>query len=159
MPIKHARAPEKIISGGQTGVDQAALDWAIKNSLPHGGWCPAGRKAADGRLDAKYQLTETESESYSQRTRRNVAESDGTLIVYMGELEGGSQLTSKFARTLTKPYLTVQLDGDNLSTAIQQLHEWLQSQHILVLNIAGPSEGRCPGIYGRALSLMDALWH
>jgi hypothetical protein len=73
---------QRILSGGQTGVDRAALDFAIARQIPHGGWCPAGRRAADGVLDARYQLMETESSGYRQRTKRNVLDADATLIIY-----------------------------------------------------------------------------
>lgn len=80
----------KIVSGGQSGADRAALDWAIQNDLPHGGWCPKGRIAEDGRIDSRYTLRETDSEGYRQRTRQNVVDSDGTLILNTGELSDGS---------------------------------------------------------------------
>ena len=81
----------RLISGGQTGVDLAGF--AIAQQIPYGGWCPAGQSAVDGILDARYQLRETESSGYRQRTKRNVLDSDATLIIYQGRLEGGSSLT------------------------------------------------------------------
>jgi hypothetical protein len=84
----------RIHSGGQTGADRSALDWALRNHVPHGGWCPRGRKAEDGPLDAKYLLQETKSAGYLQRTRQNVMDSDGTLIVNLGTLEGGTLATA-----------------------------------------------------------------
>jgi hypothetical protein len=84
---------EKIISGGQTGADRAALDVAIKFNIPHGGWIPKGRKAEDGRLPDKYQLQEMSTASYPQRTEKNVLESDGTLIFSRGEPTGGTRYT------------------------------------------------------------------
>jgi hypothetical protein len=82
--------PPKIVSGGQTGADRAALDWAIFHDLPHGGWCPKGRKAEDGVIPDQYQLTETSSASYPQRTQWNVRDSDGTVIFTMtSKLFGG----------------------------------------------------------------------
>jgi Circularly permutated YpsA SLOG family len=84
----------KIVSGGQTGADRAGLDWAIKNGIQHGGWCPKGRRAEDGPIDAKYQLQETPSSNYPQRTEWNVRDSDGTMIFSIGEyLTGGSLKT------------------------------------------------------------------
>jgi len=88
---------QRILSGGQTGVDRAALDFAIARQIPHGGWCPAGRRAADGVLDARYQLMETESSGYRQRTKRNVLDADATLIIYRDRIEGGSLLTRDLA--------------------------------------------------------------
>ena len=87
----------KIVSGGQTGVDQAALDVAITNGLDHGGWCPAGRRSEDGVIPLQYRLTETETSDYAIRTRRNVVESDGTLILFQAKISGGTQLTRRLA--------------------------------------------------------------
>jgi len=92
-----------IISGGQTGTDRAALDFAIAHGIPHGGWCPLGRRAEDGVLDPRYRLRETESKSYRQRTRRNVADSDATLILNLGELADGSLATRQLAERASKP--------------------------------------------------------
>ena len=89
---------DKIISGGQTGADRAALDWAIEHSISHGGWCPKGRMAENGKIDSRYQLEETPSQDYAQRTQWNVRDSDATLIFSIGQnLLGGSLLTKNFA--------------------------------------------------------------
>jgi len=147
---------EKIISGGQTGVDRAALDFAISRGIAHGGWCPAGRRAADGVLDPRYALTETESAGYRQRTKQNVLQSDGTLIIYWGELAVGSRLTQGFARQVKKP--VVLLNAADLGLNLNQLTRDLLNQEIRTLNIAGPSEGRCPGIYKKAVAILLDLW-
>ena len=97
--------PQKIVSGGQTGVDRAALDWARQHHIDHGGWCPKGRLASDGVIPTDYLLHETESSGYRQRTKRNVQDSDATLILSMGELDGGTLQTVEFAKRLKKPYL------------------------------------------------------
>src|SRR5947209_13063019 len=94
----------KIVSGGQTGVDRAALDVALELGLPCGGWCPRGRRAEDGPLPARYPLTETSWEGYPQRTRWNVRDSDGTLILTRGQPDRGTALTIKLAQRLGKPY-------------------------------------------------------
>src|SRR5438105_4205172 len=88
----------RLISGGQTGVDRAALDWAIDHGLEHSGWCPKGRKAEDGVIPAHYDLQETASGRYEPRTRANVMEADGTLILNLGELNGGTLLTAEICR-------------------------------------------------------------
>src|SRR5437868_7117285 len=112
-----AMSPPKIISGGQTGVDRAALDVAIELGIPHGGWCPRGRRAEDGVIPPRYQLAEHESPSYDDRTRRNVAESDATLILCDQEatrpLQGGTKLTCDEARRLHKPCLLISLGADS----------------------------------------------
>ena len=97
---------QKIVSGGQTGADRAALDFAIKHQIPHGGWCPAGRKAEDGAINRRYHLTETTSSAYSERTWQNVLDSDGTVIFTIEDkLRGGSRTTVQFAQMMGKPWV------------------------------------------------------
>lgn len=156
MKASSALLIEKIISGGQTGVDRAALDFAISNDIMHGGWCPTGRRAADGALDNRYQLIEAESSGYSQRTKLNVLNSDGTAIIYRSELAGGSLLTRKFAVRYAKPFLLLNLD-EPLSSLRGHWRLWIESNAVRTLNIAGPSEERCPGVYKQVLLLLDEL--
>jgi hypothetical protein len=148
----------KIISGGQTGADRAALDWAIARGLLHGGWCPAGRKAEDGRIDTKYNLTETESAKYDSRTQHNVRDSDATLIVNLGELEGGTLKTLRAAERLGKPVHVIQLDAAALGNAIDAVREWLRAIGAESLNVAGPRESKRPGIYQATLALLNHLY-
>jgi len=145
---------EKIISGGQTGVDRAALDAAIENRIEHGGWCPRGRTAEDGVIAGRYSLCETDSTDYAVRTRLNVRDSDGTLILMTGRMEGGTALTAQAARTLNKPVLVIDLDQPLQSNTIDS---WINSQQIKVMNIAGPRESKQPGIYQKAYDLLDDL--
>jgi hypothetical protein len=146
-----------IVSGGQTGVDRAALDWAIDHGVPHGGWCPRGRIAEDGTLDSRYLLRETESERYRQRTRKNVEDSDGTLILNLGELSDGSLATLRFAERLGRPCLVVQLDTLADPDAAGRVRDWLRNHHIGILNIAGPRESKGPGSYRTTLAFLDRL--
>lgn len=104
---------ERIVSGGQTGADRAALDVAIRYGIPHGGWCPRGRTAEDGRLDPKYNLTQTPGESYIQRTEWNVRDSDGTVVFTLSpDASGGSLETIRFAARHGKPCLHLSRDRD-----------------------------------------------
>jgi hypothetical protein len=146
-----------IISGGQTGADRAALDFAISRGIPHGGWCPLGRRAEDGVLDARYQMRETESRNYRQRTRRNVADSDATLILNLGELVDGSLATRQFAEQANKPVCVVALDADDLAAEVGRVRGWLAAHRIAVLNVAGPRESKRPGVYRQALAFLEAL--
>lgn len=148
---------QRILSGGQTGVDWAALGFSIARQIPHTGWCPAGRRAADGVLNARYQLIETESSGYRQRTKRNVLDADAMLIIYRSRLEDGSLLTRDLAMEHGKPLLLCDLHApkEELLAARQN---WLAAQAIAVLNIAGPSEARNPGIYLQASALLDLFW-
>lgn len=132
----------KIISGGQTGTDRAALDWAIEHGVQHGGWCPAGRLAEDGVIPERYQLTEVDG-GYRQRTRRNVRESDATLIVSITEeLTGGTFETCKYAENIGKPWLHVWPGAPWRET----LAAWLAGNRIAVLNVAGPRASKEPEV-------------
>ncbi len=95
----------KIISGGQTGVDRAALDFAIKYNIECGGWCPKGRKAEDGEISLKYPLTETNSTDYPKRTKLNIQDSHATLILYLDKFDPGTALTLKLCKEHNKPLL------------------------------------------------------
>lgn len=133
-----------IVSGGQTGVDRAALDVAMELGLRHGGWCPAGRKAEDGVIPEQYDLKETPSTEYRERTRRNVSDSNATLVLCAGPLTGGTELTIREAKRLRKPHLIVNLlrSAEEQSRAIR----WLRRQNAWVLNVAGPRASQHPGI-------------
>ena len=138
----------KIVSGGQTGADRGALDAAIELGIPHGGWCPNGRKAEDGAIPAHYQLREHESSSYLARTEANVVDSDVTVILTMGPLKGGSLKTKEFAQEHRKPHLHIDLDEKMVDQAAGATWRWLGSddQEPLVLNVAGNRESKSPGI-------------
>ena len=145
---------EKIVSGGQIGVDRAALDVALDLGMSCGGWCPQGRRAVDGVIPEKYPLKETAARNYNTRTKLNVRDSDGTLILNRGELNGGTAYTVRVADELGKPYLVVNLedvpDG-------KEVVAWIRRHDIQVLNVAGPRENKCPGIYREATGLLTAV--
>lgn len=147
----------KIVSGGQSGVDRAALDFAIAGGYPHGGWCPRGRRAEDGAIAARYALNETASAGYRERTRRNVLDSDATLILNTGNLADGSLLTLRIAEREGKPVHVVALDAASRHRQLSQVSDWLRTHRIGVLNVAGPRESKRPGIRTRALALLQAL--
>lgn len=146
--------PLQIVSGGQTGVDRASLDVALALGFPVGGWCPQGRRAADGRIPDHYPLQETPESDYETRTRRNVEDSDGTLILNTGELDGGTALTAHHAEVIGKPCLVVALETGIEPAAF---HTWLDTQRIAVLNVAGPRESQRPGVYTAAYRLLTML--
>jgi hypothetical protein len=142
-----------IISGGQTGVDRTALDFAIEHGLEHGGWCPRGRLAEDGAISATYQLAETTSRRYAQRTEWNVRDSDGTVVFSIGQPAGGTALTLEIARRLRKPYIQLSRDGlgnsIHMASAIivesaKRLLDFLDTYVIRRLNIAGPRSSQEP---------------
>ncbi len=137
-----------IISGGQTGADRGALDFAIRYGLEHGGWCPQGRRAEDGALDEIYQLRETSSVKYDQRTRWNVRDSDATLLVTIGrELSGGTGLTAQVAQRQGKPWLHVSRETTaDLREAGHQVREFLLQHNVHRLNVAGPRASQEPEV-------------
>lgn len=145
----------KIVSGGQTGVDRAALDAALACGLPASGWCPQGRRAEDGTIHARYPLIETPSTKYPQRTTWNVRDSDATLILTLRELDSGSKLTTDVARRLGKPCLVASLNSYPGMINLAEMLPWQLDE--VVLNIAGPRESRCPGIYARAFGFLVTL--
>lgn len=148
---------QHIVSGGQTGVDRAALDFAMKHGCTHGGWAPQGREAEDGKIAMKYQLLELEQGGYRQRTRRNVQDSDGTLIINCGELTGGTLATKVYAQRLEKPCLVVQLDDGVSGEIANSVLAWLHEHVIKTLNCAGPRESKIPGIYLLTRELLEAV--
>lgn len=146
--------PERIVSGGQTGVDRAALDVALDLGLSCGGWVPKGRRAEDGPLDTRYPVTEAPTPDYAERTRLNVRDSDATLIVTRGAPSGGTALTIDFARRLGRPCRIVDLDQ---GVDPEPVRDWIASHGIAVLNLAGPRESTVPGIYADACAFLRAL--
>lgn len=149
----------KIISGGQTGADRAALDGAIELGMDYGGSIPKGRKAEDGPINAKYdRLTELPSPDYEVRTERNVIDSDATLIFTDGAPTGGTAFTVHCARKHRKPYLLVDFEKLTQEGAIPHIREWLNNIRPGILNVAGPRESKAPGIYQKVLgTLKEAL--
>lgn len=139
-------------------MDRAALDAAIAAGLPHGGWCPAGRRAEDGPIPPRYPLRETEAADHETRTRLNVRDSDGTLVLSPGELEGGTALTAEHARTLGRPLLVLDPEAP---AGVEAATAWLRAHGIGTLNVAGPRESEAPGVYDVArrfvAALLDAL--
>lgn len=134
-------AVTKIISGGQTGADRGALDAAMDLGLHHGGWCPRGRRAEDGRIPDRYQLMEHKSAEYPPRTEANVLEADGTVIFYIRRPSRGTGLASAVARKYGRPAFSVDL-GRSPEHQISKLRKWLAQHEIRVLNVAGPRASR-----------------
>lgn len=136
-----------IVSGGQTGADRAALDFALRVGLPHDGWCPRGRLAEDGPLDARYDLRETPTTQYAERTEWNARDSDGTVIFTLEEgLTGGTGLTAALARRMAKPFLHLcRAEAGPLEAAVA-LKKFLVENRITRLNVAGPRASQAPQI-------------
>jgi hypothetical protein len=142
---------KKLMSGGQTGVDRAALDVALELGISYGGWCPKGRLAEDGVIPSKYPLEETLSAEYHECTECNVAEAKGTLILTIGQPEDGTALTIDFTRKHHRPCLVVDLAQP---VDFASVKEWIASNHINILNVAGPRASKHPDIYDRAKEVL-----
>ncbi len=146
----------KIVSGGQTGVDRAALDVAISFDIPHGGWCPKGRIAEDGRIPELYQLKENETKAYSKRTEQNVVDSDATLILYWSRLSGGTRLTHQLTTKYRRPSFLVDLSA---SPDVGAVRDWLTIKNVGVLNVAGPRASSHIGIGLIAEAFLSDVFH
>jgi hypothetical protein len=146
--------PIKIISGGQTGVDRAALDAALQSGSECGGWCPEGRKAEDGVIPERYPLTELPGAGYTKRTRQNVIDSDVSVIIYFGSLSGGTEKTLRFCLHQKKPYLLIDATELSPTRAAERIQQFVAGPSITTLNIAGPRASDEPLAYAYALQTM-----
>lgn len=150
--------PLKIVSGGQTGADRGGLDWAILRGVPHGGWCPRGRKAEDGCIHGRYLLVETGSGGYRERTELNVRDSDGTVIFTgPGVLHGGSLLTARMAERHGRPWVHLRMNDGHEGVG-NALLRFAVEMRIECLNVAGCRESRCPGIQQFVRQALDAAF-
>ena len=158
LPVEMTGKPRqlKIISGGQTGVDRAALDFAIRNGYEHGGWCPRDRRAEDGVIPSAYALHETNSSDYVERTEQNVVDSDATLIVAREpELSGGTAFTKICVEKHGRPLLVV-YERDGVSKNAMALSKFIKRHKVRALNVAGPRESQAPGLGRFVLALLEA---
>jgi len=147
----------KIISGGQTGVDRAALDAALDAGVACGGWCPADRTAEDGVIPDHYPLQPLPGGGNNDRTRRNVADSDGTVIFSFGTPAGGTETTRSAAGELNKPLLFIDTQTTEPHAAVRQMRAFLRQHEIHTLNIAGPRAGEQPAIGAFVYRCVKAL--
>ncbi len=146
---------KKIVSGGQTGVDRAALDIARYLKIPYGGWCPKNRWAEDGPISADYSnLIETSLSAPEQRTEWNVRDSDGTLVIVVDPPIGSTQYTIEMAQKYNKPYYVRKVSE---SVEMSDINEWIKNTNIHILNVAGPRESQGIGIYEKAYNLLRKL--
>jgi hypothetical protein len=153
-----SQVPEKIVSGGQTGADRAALDWAIERGIPHGGWCPKGRRAEDGPIDGRYQLNETPSANYVQRTELNARDSDATVVFSIGEMvTGGSRKTVELARKQGRPVLHLSR-ASSASVPDAALRCFIEEHGIKVLNVAGPRASKEPEVAAFVKEVLERAW-
>ena len=148
----------KLVSGGQTGADRAALDFAIEHQIPHGGWCPAGRLAEDGQIPERYRLTETPDPNYSQRTEWNVRDSDATVVFSIeAQVRGGTEETLASAQVHQKPVLHLSRNGGSALPELELLR-FIKDNHIRTLNVAGPRLSTEPGVAGFVREVLEKAW-
>jgi hypothetical protein len=152
-PSGHVRL-SRLVSGGQTGVDRAALDAALAVGIPCGGWCPRGRRSESGPIPDLYPLQETPTSAYPERTERNVRDADGTLVLTRHALKGGTALTVGLARRMGRPLLVVDLEHP---VGYAEIRDWIEREGVGVLNVAGPRESEAPGIHDQAVSFLEEL--
>ena len=148
---------EKIISGGQTGADIAAIDAAIASNFPYGGWLPKGRKTEKGSLSMHYQMQEMTTGGYPKRTEKNIKESDGTVIFTHQNLTGGSKLAGDLAERLGKPWLHINFNKTDSNKVISLLSGWIKKNKINVLNVAGSRASKDVDIYDKVFLAINNI--
>ena len=153
------RILEQIVSGGQSGADRAALDVAIKFNIPHGGWITKGRRTETGPLPDKYRLKEMDTSDYPSRTRQNILDSNGTVIISRGPLTGGSKLTRTFAKVVGKPNCHINLLNHDILEAALVLQSFILENSIRILNVAGPRASHDLTIYHDVKSILEAVFY
>jgi hypothetical protein len=147
----------KIVSGGQTGVDRAALDAALAIGAEVGGWCPEGRTAEDGSISGLYPLTELLGAGYPERTRQNVTGSDATVIIYFGHPSGGTELTIQYCSEENRPYLLLDAEEIEAQIGIARLLDFVKLNAIDTLNVAGPRASSEPRAYSYAREVIQGF--
>jgi hypothetical protein len=147
----------KIISGGQTGVDRAALDVALRHGIECGGWCPVGRLDEFGKIPDRYPVQEMQGGGFTERTLQNVKDSDGTVVIYPVELRGGSEQTVRFCLELKRPHELIDASQVSSEDAAKLITDFVDKNKINILNVAGPRHSEWPEGYDYAVRALSAF--
>jgi hypothetical protein len=147
----------KIISGGQTGVDRAALDVALRHGIKCGGWCPAGRLDEFGRIPDHYPVQELQGGGFTERTLQNVKDSEGTVVIYSGELRGGSEQTVRFCVDVKRPHQLIDASKISAAGAAKLIADFVGENRIGILNVAGPRQSEWPEGYDYASHVLSVF--
>ena len=145
------------MSGGQTGVDRAALDVALRRGVNFGGWCPVGRLDEFGKIPEQYPVQELQSGGFTERTLQNVKDSDGTVVIYPGELRAGTEQTVRFSVELKRPHQLIDASKLSAEDAAELIAEFVQENKIGILNVAGPRQSEWPEGFAYASRALDAF--
>jgi Circularly permutated YpsA SLOG family len=147
----------KVISGGQTGVDRAALDVALRHEIECGGWCPAGRLDEVGKIPDHYPIQELQGGGFTERTLKNVKDSEGTVVIYPGKLEGGTEQTVRFCIELNRPHQLLDASKISPDDAAKLIRDFVLKNKIDILNFAGPRQSEWPEGYDYASRVVSAF--
>ena len=147
----------KIISGGQTGVDRAALDAVLRHGIESGGWCPTGRLDEFGRIPDRYPVKELQNGGFTERTLQNVKDSDGTVIIYPGKLSGGTEQTVHFCVEQRRPHELIDVSNLSIEKAAQLIADFVRKNNVAILNVAGPRASEWPEGYDYAYRTLDSF--
>jgi hypothetical protein len=147
----------KIISGGQTGIDRAAIDVALKRGIECGGWCPAGRLDESGRIPDRYPLKELEGGGFTERTLQNVKDSDGTVVFYPAKLSGGTEQTMRFCVEQRRPHELIDASKVSTEEAAKLISAFVNKHKIAILNVAGPRQSEWPEGYHYASRVLETV--
>ena len=148
---------QKIISGGQTGVDRAALDVALKHGIDCGGWCPAGRLDEFGRIPDRYPVRELQAGGFAERTMQNVKDSDGTVVIYSRQIGGGTEQTVRLCVDLQRPHELIDASKIRVQDAASLIADFVRAKKIKILNVAGPRASEWPEGYEYALRALETF--
>jgi len=147
----------KVISGGQTGVDRAALDVALTHGIECGGWCPAGRLDEFGKIPDRYPIQELHDGGFTERTFQNVKDSDGTVVIYPRELAGGTEQTVRFCVELQRPHELIDASKLSSEVAAKLITDFVRKDKIGILNVAGPRQSEWTEGYDYAFRVLNAF--